>query len=101
MEDTLTKIFQKALAMNSFLFPNRGEQPHREKTQWSERKMTPNSRRELYQQNIAAEIKCFIHRTHGHSDKQCFSQKPTNSHTVEEETVKDEIVTPFKFIGLT
>ena len=36
-DDKLTEIFQKALAMNSFPFPNRGEQPHREKPQRSER----------------------------------------------------------------
>ena len=72
--------------MNSFPFPNRGEQPHREKPQRSERKMTPKSRRELYQRNKAAGIKCSVHRTHGHSDEQCFSQKATNIHTVKEET---------------
>ena len=58
--------------------------------------MILKSRRELYQQNKAAGIKCSVHRTHGHSDEQCFSQKPTNIHTVEE-----EIVTPFKLTGLT
>ena len=46
-EDKLNEIFLKALAMNSFPFPNRGEQLHREKPQRSERKMTPKSRREL------------------------------------------------------
>ena len=61
--------------------------------------MTPKSRGELYQQNKEAGIKCSIHRTHGHSDEQCFSQKPTNIHTVEEETAQEEIVTPFKLIG--
>ena len=100
-EDKLTEIFQKALAMNSFPFPNRGIQTHREKPQRSERKMTPKARRKLYQQNKAAGIKCSVHRTHGHSDEQCFSQKPTNIHTVEEETAQEEIVTPFKLIGLT
>ena len=95
-EDKLTEIFQKALAMNSFPFPNRGEQPHREKPQRSERKMTPKSRSELYQRNKAAGIKCSVHRT-----QQCFSQKPTNIHTVEEEAAHEEIVTPFKLIGLT
>ena len=63
--------------------------------------MTPKSRRELHQQNKAAGIKCSVHRTHGHSDEQCFSQKPTNIHTVEEETTQEEIVTSFKLIGLT
>ena len=34
----------------------------------------------------------FCSQNTGHSDKQCFSQKPTNIHTVEEETVQEELI---------
>ena len=65
-----------------------------EKKHRSERKPYAKSRRELYQQNKTAEIKCSIYRTYGHSNEQCFNQKAADIYTVEEETAQEEIVTP-------
>ena len=63
-----------------------------------ERKKNAKSRKELYQQNKTAGMKCSIHKTYGHSNEQCFNQKAADIHTVEEEAAQEDIVTPFYLI---
>ena len=96
--------------MNSFPFPKRGTIPSKNNNQQQEQKqqngqqtkLSAKTRKEQYQANKEAGLKCSIHHIHGHNDEQCFTQaKQAQTNTIQEEDKQEQITNPFRLIGLT